>query len=259
MLLTVDVGNTLIAFGVFEKSRLVATFKTASDVKKSLDEYVSTIETFIQFRKLDKARFRGAIISSVVPILTEVVKTAVLNAFGVEAIILTPGLKTGLPILIDHPNELGSDLVADSVGAIAKYGTPLTIVDLGTAIKMLAIDDKGAFVGATFYPGLYVAVDALIGRAAQLSRISLSKPKKVIGKNTKDSMNAGAIYGTAGMINGLLSHFEAELGYKTTRVITGGDAIYVKELLPDFIYDEFLVLDGLRVIYERNEVKKNAK
>lgn len=259
MLLTVDVGNTLIAFGVFEKSRLVATFKTASDVKKSLDEYVSTIETFIQFRKLDKARFRGAIISSVVPILTEVVKTAVLNAFGVEAIILTPGLKTGLPILIDHPNELGSDLVADSVGAIAKYGAPLTIVDLGTAIKMLAIDDKGAFVGATFYPGLYVAVDALIGRAAQLSRISLSKPKKVIGKNTKDSMNAGAIYGTAGMINGLLSHFESELGYKTTRVITGGDAIYVKELLPDFIYDEFLVLDGLRVIYERNEVKKNAK
>ncbi|NCA97086.1 MAG: type III pantothenate kinase [Bacteroidia bacterium] len=259
MLLTVDVGNTLIAFGVYEKSQLVATFKTASDVKKSLDEYVSTIETFIQFRKLDKALFEGAIISSVVPILTEVIKTAVFSAFGLEAVVLTPGLKTGLPILIDHPNELGSDLVADSVGAIAKYGAPLTIVDLGTAIKMLAIDDKGAFVGATFYPGLYVAVDALIGRAAQLSRISLSKPKKVIGKNTKDSMNAGAIYGTAGMINGLLKHFEDELGYKTTRVITGGDAIYVKELLPDFIYDEFLILDGLRVIYERNEVRKNAK
>ena len=259
MLLTIDVGNTLIAFGVFDKTQLVATFKTATDSKKSLDEYVSTIETFMQFRKLDKKLFRGAIISSVVPILTEVIKAAVFSAFELEVVILNPGLKTGLPILIDHPNELGSDLVADSVGAIAKYGTPLIIVDLGTAIKILAIDTKGAFVGATFYPGLYVAVDALIGRAAQLSRISLTRPKKVIGKNTRDSMNAGAIYGTVGMINGLLLHFEKELGYQTRHVLTGGDAIYVKDLLPDFIYDEFLILDGLRVIYEKNEVANNAK
>jgi len=259
MLLTVDVGNTLIAFGVFKESHLVATFKTATDVKKSLDEYVSTIETFIQFRRLDKTKLKGAIISSVVPILTEVIKEAVVSSFGVEVIILTPGLKTGLPILIDHPNELGSDLVADAVGAIAKYGVPLTIVDLGTAIKIMAINDKGAFVGVAFYPGLYVAVDALIGRAAQLSRVSLSRPIKVIGKNTKDSMNAGAIYGTAGLISGLLTRFEEELGYKTKHVLTGGDAIYVKDLLVDFIYDEFLVLDGLRVIFERNEAKKNAK
>lgn len=259
MLLTIDVGNTLIAFGVFEKNNLTATFKTATDTKKSLDEYISTIETFIQFRKLDKSAFRGVILSSVVPILTEVIKAAVFSTFGLEAMVLNPGLKTGLPILIDHPNELGSDLVADAVGAIAKYGSPLTIVDLGTAIKIMAIDAKGAFVGTTFYPGLYVAVDALISRAAQLSRISLTRPKKVIGKNTRDSMNAGAIYGTVGMISGLLGHFEKELGYKTTRIITGGDAIYVKDLLPEFIYDEFLILDGLRVIYEKNEVTKNAK
>ena len=259
MLLTVDVGNTLIAFGVFEQTRLVATFKTATDVKKSLDEYVSTITTFIQFRKLDKTKLRGAIISSVVPILTEVLKTAVFSSFGIEPMILTPGLKTGLPILIDHPSELGSDLVADAVGAIAKYGSPLTIVDLGTAIKVMAIDNKGAFVGTTFYPGLYVAVDALIGRAAQLSRVSLKRPKKVIGKHTRDSMNAGAIYGTVGMINGLVAHFEEELGYQTTRILTGGDANYVKDLLPDFIYNEFLILDGLRVIYEKNEVSKNAQ
>jgi len=259
MLLTVDVGNTLIAFGVFEQSRLVASFKTATDIKKSLDEYVSTIETFIQFRKIDKSAFRGAIISSVVPFLTEVMREALRLSFKLESIILTPGLKTGLPILIDHPNELGSDLVADAVGAIAKYGSPLIIVDLGTAIKLLAIDHKGAFVGATFYPGLYVAVDALIGRAAQLSRVSLSRPKKVIGKNTKDSTNAGAIYGTASMIDGLVKKFEEELGYPTKHILTGGDAIYVKDLLADFIYDEILLLDGLRVIYERNEARKNEK
>ena len=150
-------------------------------------------------------------------------------------------------------------MVADAVGAIAKYGSPLIIVDLGTAIKLLAIDHKGAFVGATFYPGLYVAVDALIGRAAQLSRVSLSRPKKVIGKNTKDSTNAGAIYGTASMIDGLVKKFEEELGYPTRHILTGGDAIYVKDLLADFIYDEILLLDGLRVIYERNEAKKNEK
>jgi type III pantothenate kinase len=146
-----------------------------------------------------------------------------------------------------------------SVGAISKYNFPLTIADLGTAIKILAIDKKGAFVGAAFYPGLYVAVDALIGRAAQLSRVSLSCPKKVIGKNTKDSMNAGAIYGTAGMIKGLVANFEEELGYPTKHVLTGGDAVYVKDLLQDFIYDEFLLLDGLRVIFERNEVRNNEK
>lgn len=259
MLLTVDVGNTLIAFGVFDESRLVASFKTATDIKKSLDEYISTIDTFIQFRKIDKNAFRGAIISSVVPFLTEVMREALRLTFHLDSVVLTPGLKTGLPIFIDHPNELGSDLVADSVGAIAKYGAPLTIIDLGTAIKILAIDHKGAFVGATFYPGLYVAVDALIGRAAQLARVSLSRPKKVIGKNTKDSTNAGAIYGTASMIDGLVAKFEEELGYPTKRVITGGDAPYVKDLLPDFIYDEFLLLDGLRIIYEWNEAKKNEK
>lgn len=259
MLLAVDVGNTIIAFGVFEDSRLVASFKTATDVKKSLDEYVSTIETFIQFRKIDKKAFRGAIISSVVPFLTEVIRGAILISFHIEGVVLTPGLKTGLAIFIDHPNELGSDLVADSVGAIAKYAPPLIIVDLGTAIKILAIDQKGAFVGAAFYPGLYVAVDALIGRAAQLSRVSFTRPKKAIGKNTKDSTNAGAIYGTAGMIEGLVKKFEEELGYPTKHIITGGDAPYVKELLPEFTYDEFLLLDGLRIIFERNEVKNHAK
>ncbi|MFA5421218.1 MAG: type III pantothenate kinase [Bacilli bacterium] len=258
MLLTVDVGNTLIAFGVFQDSHIVATFKTATDVKKSLDEYVATFETFVQYRRLDRTQFNGAIISSVVPHLTEVIKTAVLSTFGVESLILTPGLKTGLPILIDHPNELGSDLVADAVGGIAQYGAPLIIADLGTAIKIMAIDEKGAFVGTIFYPGLYVAVEALIGRAAQLSRVSLSQPKKVIGKNTRDSMNAGAIYGTVGLIKGLIAHFEQELGYETRHILTGGDAFYVKDLLTDFIYDEFLILDGLRVIYERNENRKNA-
>jgi len=255
MILAVDVGNTLISIGVFDDSRLVATFKTTTDVKKSLDEYVSTIDMFIQYRKLDTAEIKGAIVSSVVPILTEVVKTAVFSCFGIEPLIVNPGLKTGLPIHTDHPNEVGSDLVADAVGAVAKYGAPLTIVDLGTAIKVMAIDEKGAFVGTTFYPGLYVAVDALIGRAAQLSRVSLSRPKKVIGKNTKDSMNAGAIYGTASMISGLVAHFEEELSYPTKHIITGGDAPYVKDLLPDFIYDEFLILHGLKAIYERNEVK----
>ncbi|MFA5481016.1 MAG: type III pantothenate kinase [Bacilli bacterium] len=259
MILTVDVGNTLISFGVFKENRLVATFKTASDTKKSLDEYIATLDTFLKFRQLDKMSFSGAIVSSVVPILTEIIRKAIQTKLDIISLVLNPGLKTGLPILIDHPNELGSDLVAVSVAAIAKYGSPLTIVDLGTAIKVLAIDEKGAFVGTTFYPGLYVAVDALIGKAAQLSRVSLSRPKKVIGKNTKDSMNAGAIYGTAGMIEGLVKHFEQELGYPTKHILTGGDAVYVQDLLADFVYDEFLIHHGLLAIYERNEAYKNAR
>lgn len=259
MLLTVDVGNTLIAFGAFKEKRLVATFKTVSDLQKSLDEYTAMIESFIRFRQLNIQSFHAVIISSVVPTLTEVIKAALFSTFKLLPLVVNPGLKTGLPILIDHPNELGSDLVADAVGAIAKHQSPLIIVDLGTAIKILAIDEKGAFVGAAFYPGLAVAVNALIGKAAQLSHISLSRPKKVIGKNTKDSMNSGAINGTVGMIEGLVKQFENELGYSTKHILTGGDAIYVKDLLPSFIYEEFLVLEGLRAIFERNEVKNFAK
>lgn len=256
MLLTIDIGNTLINLAVYQKEELLYTFETKSDVDKSLDEYIAIFSSFYEFRKLHDEKISEAIISSVVPLLTNVILKAIKIVCGVSALVLGPGVKTGLPILIDHPLELGSDLVAVSVGAIAKYGKPLIIIDLGTAIKVIAINKDGAFVGAAFYPGLYVGVSALIKSAAQLLSVSLVPPKKVIGKNTLDATNSGALYGTSEMIKGLALRFEEELGYQTKHILTGGDAKYIKDLLPDFIYDSKVVHLGLKEIYQKNEAKK---
>lgn len=260
MLLTVDIGNTLISIAFYEKDEVLHTFQTKSDVNKSLDEYVALFSSFCKFKKIDNNQFNNAIIASVVPLLTKVIEQALKIVCGVTPLILGPGVKTGLPVLIDHPLELGSDLVAVSVGGIVKYGKPLIIIDLGTAIKVIAINKQGAFVGTAFYPGLYVSVDALISRAAQLLSVSLSAPKKVIGKNTLDATNSGALYGTSEMIKGLVRLFEEELGYQTKHILTGGDAIYIKDLLPSFIHDPALVHIGLKEIFEKNErAKSNEK
>ncbi|MFA5686746.1 MAG: type III pantothenate kinase [Bacilli bacterium] len=257
MLLTIDIGNTLISIAVYEKEEILYTFETKSDVDKSLDEYVALFTSFCEFKKIGNKQIKSAIIASVVPLLTKVIEKAIKTVCKTDTLILGPGIKTGLPVLIDHPLELGSDLVAVSVGGISKYGKPLIIVDLGTAIKVIAINKQGAFVGTAFHPGLYVGVDALISRAAQLLSISLTPPKKVIGKNTLDATNSGALYGASEMIKGLVKLFEKELGYETKHLLTGGDALYVKDLLPSFTYDAKLVHIGLKEIFEKNERAKN--
>lgn len=257
MLLTIDVGNTLISIAIYKEDELLHTFQTQSDVNKSLDEYVVIFSSFCNFKNFKKERIQKIIIASVVPILTKIIKEAFQILCDVNALIVGPGVKSGLPLLIDHPLELGSDLVAVSVGAIKKYGKPLTIVDLGTAIKVMAINKDGAFIGTVFHPGLNVSLNALVKSAAQLVSVNLLAPKKVIGKNTFDATNSGVLYGASEMIKGLVNLFEKELGYQTRHILTGGDATYVKDMLSDFIYDRTLVHDGLKEIYLRNERSKS--
>lgn len=253
MILVVDMGNTTICFGVFNGQVLTNKFQVLTDVKKSYDEYHSSISSILSTRKLEKSMFEGAIISSVVPPLNNVLTKLVSDIFGVTPIFVGAGTKTGLAIHIDEPSTLGSDLAAVSVGAINKYNSPAIIVDLGTATKIIALDQKGAFVGCVLFPGLLISVNALVKNTAQLPKISLNRPKKVIGKNSQDSMNSGATYGTACMIKGVVNEVKKELGYDGKVILTGGYAILIKDLLEDYIYDEDLILIGLLFIYRRNE------
>ena len=251
MLLAIDVGNTLTDFGVFDGSQLVRTFLTESVSNKSADEYETILRLFFQSKTLDPREIDRVILSSVVPSLTRVFSTLSEKIFHLTPVILGPHLKSGLLLKVDHPAEVGSDLVADAIGGIAEYGEGLFIADLGTGSKYLFIDKDGAFAGLAIAPGLAISVDALVKRAAALPEVSWAIPSKVMGKNTRDCMNSGITYGTAYQVQGFAAAFEKECGYPLKKILTGGNGIYIKDLLGDFIYDPNLLLKGLQIIDRR--------
>lgn len=252
MILLLDLGNTNLYVGIYQNGTLIKEYRTDSDLNRSADMYRILLKDFITQADINLKAFKGAIISSVIPSLTDSIVYAVEKLLGVKCLIVTSGLKTGLAIRIDNPNELGADLVCDSVGAINKYKAPCIICDLGTANKFLVIDKNNCFVGCTISPGIKTAGKALTSGAAQLMDISYKAPKKVIGKNSPDSLNSGTIYGTASMIKGMTELIEQELGYKTTHILTGGNASLVKDLIKDYIFDPSLILEGLYQIYLKN-------
>jgi type III pantothenate kinase len=254
MLLAIDVGNTLTDFGVFEDHHLVRTFLTESVANKSADEYESILLLFIQSKKLDPKEIKSVIISSVVPSLTRAFSQVSEKLFSCKPIILGPHLKSGLLLRVDHPSEVGSDLVADAVGGILSYGKGLFIADLGTASKYLFIDRDGAFAGLAIAPGLAISMDALVNRTAALPEVSWQIPSQAMGKNTRDCMNSGITYGTAFQVKGFAESFEKECGYPLTRILTGGNGIYVKDLLKDFAFDDSLLLRGLDEIARRKSL-----
>jgi len=251
MLLAIDIGNTLTDLGVFEGDKLISTYKTKSDIDKSYEEYQAILAFYIQTHNLSVKNISGSIISSVVPSLSTIWAKLCLDLFKSKPIILGPHLRTGLAMKVDHPAEVGADIVADAVGAFKKYGTASVIADLGTANKVIFVDKDGAFSGVSIAPGFKISIEALIENTAVLPEVSLQVPPHAIGKNTEDAMNGGLIFGTAFAIRGLAEVFEKEAGYPLKRILTGGNAPYVKSVLNDFVYDEWLLLDGLRFIYER--------
>lgn len=251
MLLAIDVGNTLTDFGVFKERELVRSFKTASVANKSADEYETIITLFMESHKIDAREIDEVIISSVVPSLSRVFSSLSEKIFHCQAIVLGPRLKSGLLLKVDHPAEVGSDLVADAVGGLEIYGKPLFIADLGTANKYLFVDKEGAFAGLSIAPGLAISMEALVERTAALPEVSWQVPPKVMGKNTRDCMNSGITYGTAYQALGFAKAFEKESGYPLKKILTGGNGIYIQPLLGDFIYDEFVLLKGLAIIAER--------
>lgn len=253
MILTLDLGNTNLYVGVYHEDQLIATYRTYSDKKRSSDGYREILQFFLLQEHLDVNAFTGAILSSVIPSLSGTIVSAVEKVIHVPCLQVGQKIKSGLPIHIDHPLELGADLVSDAVGAIHKYGYPLLIVDLGTATKYLVVDQNGAFDGCIIAPGIKVSYQALVEETAQLMEIEYVAPKNIVGKNSKDSLNSGAIYGTIAQIRELKRMIEASLGYSLKPILTGGNAILIQKELNEFQYDDQLILDGLYEIYKKNQ------
>lgn len=257
MYLLLDLGNTNLYAGVYHNGSLVKEYRTYSDLNRSSDGYYDLFNLFFKQNNFDSKDFKGAILSSVVPSLTSEIVEAVERLINQKCLVVGPKVKSGLPIRIDNPNELGADLVADSVGALSKYGPGLVIVDLGTANKYLAVDHHGAFIGCVITPGIKLSMQALVKGAAQLMDISFIAPKKVIGKNSQDSLNSGSIYGTVAQIEGIVNKMEQEMEKPVIKILTGGNAILIQEHLKNrgYIYEKSLILEGLYQIYLRNEGK----
>ncbi len=259
MILAVDIGNTNIVLGGMEDERIVFEARMATDLIKTSDQYCAELKTMLNLFEVDPSAIEGSIVSSVVPPLLNSFKTAIRKLTGKSCLIVGPGIRTGLNIRMDNPSEVGSDLIVAAVAGIAQYGAPLLLVDMGTATTITAVDADGCFVGGCICPGVKISMEALTGRTAQLPGISLDKPQRAIGKNTRDCMRSGIMLGAAAMLDGLLDRMEQELGAPTKVVATGGISKFVLPLCRrEMIYDGSLMLKGLRLLYRKNQPKERA-
>ena len=253
MILAIDIGTTNIVLGCIEDDKILFEARMATDLIKTSDQYCAELKTMLSLFDVAPENIDGSIISSVVPPVLNSFKTAIRKLTGCSALVVGPGIKTGLNIRMDNPSEVGSDLIVAAVAAIAEYGAPLLLVDMGTATTITAIDESGAFVGGCICPGVKISMEALTGRTAQLPGISLDAPRCAIGKNTRDSMRSGIMLGAAAMLDGLLDRMEEELRAKVTVVATGGISKFVLPLCRrKMVYDRSLMLKGLKLLYTRN-------
>ena len=254
MLLAVDIGNTNIVLGAYENDELKFISRIMTSRDKTADEMAVVIRDVLRLYHVEGADFTGCIVSSVVPPVTASVVPALERITHKKTLVVGPGVKTGLNIKVDDPAQLGADPVVDAVAALGKYKKPLIILDMGTATTISVINEKGEYLGGSIHPGVRLAYEALSTRAAQLPVISIEAPQKVIGSNTVDCMRAGAVYGEAAMIDGMIDRIESELGQKCTAVATGGLSYEItKHTKHEVIHDPNLLLDGLKMIYDRNK------
>ena len=252
MILTVDIGNTNIVLGGLEGEDIIFEARMATDLHKTSDQYCAELKILLTLYEVDPKTVEGSIVSSVVPQLLNSIRIAIAKLTGKDCMVVGPGIKTGLNIRMENPAEVGSDLIVAAVAATAEYGKPLLLIDMGTATTITAVDESGAFVGGCICPGVRISMDALFGKTAQLPGISLQAPKCAIGRNTRDSMCSGIMYGSAAMLDGLLDRMEAELGAPATVVATGGISGLVTPLCKrKIICDRSLMLRGLGLLYRR--------
>lgn len=254
MLLAIDVGNTNVALGVVKGERLCFTARMATDRQKTEDEYALSFSSILSLRGVSTDQITGAIVSSVVPELKEILRRAIELLIGRSPLVVGAGVRTGLNIKIDNPAQLGSDMVVGAVAACSRYPKPLVLVDMGTATTLSVIDAKGTYLGGMIIPGIRLSLQALSSHASQLPHIDLEPPARVIGTNTVDCMRSGAIYGNAAMLDGVISLIEKELGTPLATVVATGGLL--SKLIPycshPIVVDENLMLEGLRIIYEKN-------
>lgn len=253
MILAVDVGNTNIVLGFLDGETLVDECRLSTAADDSAEEYAIKLNSILDICKISAQEIEGSVLSSVVPPLNRTISKAVMLITGKKPIVVGPGVKTGLHIKTNNPAELGADMVVGAVAATSKYECPLIIFDLGTATTASVIDRDGCFIGCSIMCGVKTALNALSSGTAQLPQIEIVAPKSAIGTNTVDCMRSGTVFGTAAMLDGLVKRFEKELGEKANVIITGGlGGVIARYCESDVTVDKNLLIDGLRIIYEKN-------
>ena len=254
MILAIDIGNTNIVLGCIDEKQTYFMERLSTNKTKTEAEYANDIKTILEIHEVQASEIEGTIVSSVVPQITKVVKRAAEKIVKSEAMVVGPGVKTGVNILIDNPSQLGSDRVVNAVAAVDKYPAPMIIFDLGTANTACVIDAKKNYIGGMIFPGIITSLNALTANAAQLQGISLEEPKRVIGRNTIDCMKSGIIYSNAASLDGIIDRIEEELGMKTTVIATGGlSKVVVPFCKKEIILDDDLLIEGLLRIYNKNK------
>lgn len=255
MLLAIDIGNSNVVFGCLnEENKVVRQFRMVTDLKKTEDEYAAGMKSILEFNGLSCENIEGAIICSVVPPLTEIFRDAVEKIIGVRALVVGAGVKTGLNIMIENPGSLGSDIVAASVAAMAEFPLPVIVFDMGTATTITVVDKGNKYIGGAIVPGVALSMNALSSGTSLLQKVPIEAPKKCINTTTLESMQSGAVFGTAAMLDGMIDRFEQELGCKACLVATGGIArTIVPHCRHEIPYDADLLLRGLAIIYKKNK------
>lgn len=259
MILAVDIGNSTVVMGLINNSELIASRKTVTDISELEVNYKEEIKTLLKSHSISESKIEGAIISSVVPLLTDILKEAVSDIFKLEPITVNSESITGIEIITDNPSQLGSDRIADATAGINEYGAPLVIIDMGTATTVSVINPQNQLLGGLILPGVRTSLNSLINNTSQLPRIKLGTPsERIIGTNTVSSIENGIVYGTAAQIDGLIQRISDELDFDPKIIATGGNAgAVIPYCKPKIIYDKNLLLKGLYIIYknEKEEVK----
>ncbi len=253
MILAIDMGNSNIVVGGIDDQKTYFEERITTDERKTSLEYAIMLKNILEIHKIRRTDIEGSIISSVVPPLNAPLSSAVKKITGRRPLIVGSGMKTGLNIKMDNPKTVGSDLIVAAVAAIDKYEGPIILVDMGTATTITVVDRSGDYIGGVILPGVKIALNSLVSNTAQLTRINLDMPKRVIGKNTIECMRNGIMYGNAATLDGIIDRMEAELGEKATLVATGGMARFIITLCTHKItYDPDLLLRGLLILYRKN-------
>lgn len=254
MLLVIDVGNSNITFGIYKNDKLVNHWRLTTDKSKTVDSYGIAFCNIFFFSNVERGSINGVIISSVVPPLENIIKEMSKKYFNIEPMIVSPGIKTGMAIHLDNPRELGADRIVNAVAAYEKFKSSVIIVDFGTATTFDYVSDNGIYEGGVISPGVRISLEALVKNTSKLPNVDIKKVKNIVASNTVDAIQSGIYYGYVGLVDGIIKRIKTEKKESSKVIATGGLAnLIFSESTEIEIVDEFLTLEGLNILYNKNK------